>query len=139
MNEPIKAINASWMNSLNKPDNIKMKAVMWEDEDVWDVSQGKYIKGMEYDTLYGHPQRRYIVDKETGIEMLYCEYSKKQPVKEGKTFNFIKPLIEPYFHIGMGIEIKGKKQYRDELRARNLVEVGTEKSTQMRNPQRKIK
>ena len=38
----------------------------------------------------------------------------------------IKDYAEPFFHQGLGIWIKSKKQLRDELRARNLTEVGNE-------------
>jgi hypothetical protein len=44
---------------------------------------------------------------------------------ENKNFNVLKPF-EPYYHIGLGIWIRSRKQYRDELRARELIEVGNE-------------
>jgi hypothetical protein len=48
---------------------------------------------------------------------------------------FIKPIIEPYYHPALGIVIHGRKQLRDEMRARNLTEVGNEwKAAGVNNP-----
>jgi hypothetical protein len=40
--------------------------------------------------------------------------------------HFIKPQIDPYYHVGLGKVIHSKRQLKAELREHNLIEVGNE-------------
>lgn len=42
-----------------------------------------------------------------------------------KNFQVMREFV-PYYHYGLGIWIKSRKQFKDELRVRNLEEVGNE-------------
>ena len=42
-----------------------------------------------------------------------------------KNIHFMRPF-EPYFNVGLGVWIRSRKHYKDELRARGMEEIGNE-------------